>query len=1019
MKKLCRAFFLPLIIAAFVVIPAEANVVRADAGWYDDAWLYRKKITIDHTRVAADLTDFPMLVQLTDGNLKHGAQADGDDIFFTLADGTDKLSHEIENYDSISGELTAWVKIPFLSATVDTDIFLYYGNAVAADQQSVTDVWSNGYEAVYHLHDDFADATGNHDAVNNGSVTTAGRVAGGRGFTPVSEIQAGNWSINSGQLTLQAWLNPASLSQDDPRIISKANSSSAEGHVFMLGLGGTGECLLRGRIKTGTSDFSGTTTLESKIGPAATGIWQLAALIYDGAHMALLKNGVIVGSTGKTGVLRQNDWDISIGNNPGNTSAGWASLDGRLDEVRVSSVARSAGWLITEYNNQNSPATFYSVKADPGWTQTSQVDFESGTISQLDTSGSPGDVRLASSGVMSNYIYALRGNSSSDFWRYDIATNTWSSLTDTPEEVKWGGALAHDGGNYIYAFRGYDNRDFWRYDISADAWLLLADTPSEVKDGGALAYHGSGYVYALRGNTTKDFWRYDIAADTWASLADTQDDIIGGGALTGDGGDYIYALQSGSNRAFYLYDIAADLWEMLADTPQITYSGAALTYSDSGNIYALRGGYSKEFWRYDVAAGSWYSLTDTPFGVEWGGSLTYDGGDYVYALRGRYYRYFWRYDITAGSWSWLANTPGSVCYGGSLATAGIPYYGSGILTSETYDTGFPDDFGSIGWSASVPAGTEIKFQIASNDDNSTWNFKGPDGTAGSYYTSSGTGIGAWHDGDRYIRYRAFFNTTNTVITPVLHDITVDYTRTTALPAVATDGAGMVEETTATVNGTVIDDGGEACECRFEYGTVSGGPYPYNTSWAAGKTGGQSFSAVLSGLSEGTKYYFRAQTRNSSGTANGDEMSLLTKPLPPTGMNFVITVVSDTQIDLSWTKGTGAYRTMIRRKTGGYPVDRNDGVLVYFDTGNSVSDTGLSPGTTYYYRVWSEVTGSQQWSDGYLDVSATTGGELPAAVGGTVFHINKAQVLAPWLGMLLLLAGGIILGLRKWRGQVGR
>ena len=36
-------------------------------------------------------------------------------------------------------------------------------------------------------------------------------------------------------------------------------------------------------------------------------------------------------------------------------------FDGTIDEVRVSNASRSAGWILTEYNNQNSPSTFYSV----------------------------------------------------------------------------------------------------------------------------------------------------------------------------------------------------------------------------------------------------------------------------------------------------------------------------------------------------------------------------------------------------------------------------------------------------------------------------------------------------------------------------------------------------------------------------------------------------------------------------------------------------------------------------------
>jgi hypothetical protein len=34
---------------------------------------------------------------------------------------------------------------------------------------------------------------------------------------------------------------------------------------------------------------------------------------------------------------------------------------GVIDEVRVSNITRSAGWISTEYNNQSNPASFYSV----------------------------------------------------------------------------------------------------------------------------------------------------------------------------------------------------------------------------------------------------------------------------------------------------------------------------------------------------------------------------------------------------------------------------------------------------------------------------------------------------------------------------------------------------------------------------------------------------------------------------------------------------------------------------------
>src|SRR3990172_1526553 len=73
------------------------NTPTASAGWWNDAWLYRKSLTIDHTKVAGDLADFPALVSLSDTDLGAHAQTDGDDIVFIDREGK-KLSHEIESF---------------------------------------------------------------------------------------------------------------------------------------------------------------------------------------------------------------------------------------------------------------------------------------------------------------------------------------------------------------------------------------------------------------------------------------------------------------------------------------------------------------------------------------------------------------------------------------------------------------------------------------------------------------------------------------------------------------------------------------------------------------------------------------------------------------------------------------------------------------------------------------------------------------------------------------------------------
>jgi len=106
-----------------------------------------------------------------------------------------------------------------------------------------------------------------------------------------------------------------------------------------------------------------------------------------------------------------------------------------------------------------------------------------------------------------------------------------------------------------------------------------------------------------------------------------------------------------------------------------------------------------------------------------------------------------------------------------------PYPDNGRLISSTLDTGATTTvFTTINWQpTSEDPSTMIKFQIAVNNNNTattTWNFTGPDGTAESYYTTSGTNITA--PNARYIRYKVFLSTVDNTKTPVLTSLNINY-----------------------------------------------------------------------------------------------------------------------------------------------------------------------------------------------------------------------------------------------------
>lgn len=135
-----------------------------------------------------------MLINLSsDSSLASHALSTGNDILFTSSSTTwgtgtenDKLAHEIEKYTTSTGELQAWVRVPSLSSTVDTVIYMYYGNATATNQQNKTAVWDGSAKMVQHLKEDpsgsapqMIDSTANaNNGTSGGTMTTGDQVAG-------------------------------------------------------------------------------------------------------------------------------------------------------------------------------------------------------------------------------------------------------------------------------------------------------------------------------------------------------------------------------------------------------------------------------------------------------------------------------------------------------------------------------------------------------------------------------------------------------------------------------------------------------------------------------------------------------------------------------------------------------------------------------------------------------------------------------------------------------------------------
>jgi predicted ribosomally synthesized peptide with SipW-like signal peptide len=339
------------------------NVLLVESpNWYDTDWDYRKEITIDHTEVDADLTDFPVLISIpSDADLAAHAQTSGDDILFTSVSSTIKLSHEIESFNSTTGELVAWVKLPSLSSISDTGIYIYYGNPASGNQENVTEVWDDNFKMVQHLEETSGD---HYDSTSNGNTGTpyggviqdaTGRIDGADDLDGADDYVTATLGGLNAPFTIEAWGYFDSLNQ----------GSGDYDYILMLGTGGNMVSISRNAAGANADRYYSWSQSAQRLGPVLPGQqWLHIVVVSDTSspYHSMYLNGVPQTVDDFTSVVNTNG-DLVWGEYaPASTH--W--LDGKVDEVRISNVARSAEWIKTCYNNQNLPSGFYSVGIEEG-----------------------------------------------------------------------------------------------------------------------------------------------------------------------------------------------------------------------------------------------------------------------------------------------------------------------------------------------------------------------------------------------------------------------------------------------------------------------------------------------------------------------------------------------------------------------------------------------------------------------------------------------------------------------------
>lgn len=334
------------------------------------AYSYYHSITISSGQMPGTETDFPILISETHADLKtvgnggYVQNANGYDVaFFSDSALTTQLKHEVERYNAATGETICHVKVP--SCAVGTVIYRAFGDSgISASQENITGTWNSAYKGVWHLPDGTTlgvlDSTINDrdgTKVNTPTATT-GKVDGAAALASASSqyITTGANILTGTDITVSGWIYTATPATRG-FFFDQYDNNLVRGISFEVGLTAN---KVRGFYAPGV-DITSATSLSSDT-------WYHVALTVTGGSGVLYLNGVSDGTD--TGTTTASTTNVEIGRYRGGAGLYW---NGRLDEIRASSTARSANWIISEYNNQSSPSTFYSVGVKVGNTTTDQT----------------------------------------------------------------------------------------------------------------------------------------------------------------------------------------------------------------------------------------------------------------------------------------------------------------------------------------------------------------------------------------------------------------------------------------------------------------------------------------------------------------------------------------------------------------------------------------------------------------------------------------------------------------------
>ncbi|MFT4547292.1 MAG: putative repeat protein (TIGR03806 family) [Verrucomicrobiales bacterium] len=192
-----------------------------------------------------------------------------------------------------------------------------------------------------------------------------GQVGQALSFDGVDDaVDLGPLDVSEGDgLTITFWFKADDFGTSDARFLSKADGQLDDDHYWMVST--LNSTKLRFRLRAGGE----TSNLVTASNTISAGVWTHVAVRYDGEIeevMEIYKDGVLVASQTKTGVLDSSGTvDAAIGNQPTTAAGGGRPFHGLIDDMRIYPRALDVAEIVTVRDAGGSLNAAPMVQIDP------------------------------------------------------------------------------------------------------------------------------------------------------------------------------------------------------------------------------------------------------------------------------------------------------------------------------------------------------------------------------------------------------------------------------------------------------------------------------------------------------------------------------------------------------------------------------------------------------------------------------------------------------------------------------